>query len=173
MIPLIQESIDIAPSFAGDGMGAIIAVIAGMIFVFILIMLVLYVYSAFALMTIAQKTKEEYPWLAWIPFANMYLMSRIAKQHWWPILLLPAYWFISMLAQIIAIASTTVGLIVMGLAYVVYFVFFVYITIWFWKIFEAVNRPGWWAIFYILIPLNFVFWILLGVAAWGKTPEKK
>jgi hypothetical protein len=37
-----------------------------------------------------------------------------------------------------------------------------------WKTFEAVGRPGWWAIFMIIPILNIVYLVFLGIAAWGK-----
>ncbi len=45
--------------------------------------LVLYIYIAICLMFIAQKTGTKYPWLAWIPIANVFLMAMIAKKPWW------------------------------------------------------------------------------------------
>ena len=48
---------------------------------------IIYVYFAYTLMVIANKTNTESPWLAWIPIANLYLMCKIAeKPGWWTIL---------------------------------------------------------------------------------------
>ena len=52
-----------------------------------LIYLVLYVYMAFALMTIAQKTNTENAWFAWIPILNVILMLMVAQKPIWWILL--------------------------------------------------------------------------------------
>ena len=60
----------------------------GMITFFIFIGTFSYIYTALALMTIAQKTKTKNPWLAWIPIANLYLMTQIGKVPWWTILFL-------------------------------------------------------------------------------------
>ena len=46
-----------------------------------------YVYLAFCLQTIANKTNTEHGWLAWIPIANVYLMCKIAEKPWWWLLL--------------------------------------------------------------------------------------
>ena len=43
----------------------------------------LYVYNAFALMTIANRTYTENAWMAWIPVLNIYLMVKIAEKPWW------------------------------------------------------------------------------------------
>ncbi len=46
-----------------------------------------YVYFAVCLQTIANKTNTENSWLAWIPIANIYLMTQIAgKPGWWLLL---------------------------------------------------------------------------------------
>jgi hypothetical protein len=54
-----------------------------------LLWLIVYIWMAICLMTIAKKTNTPNPWLAWIPFANLYLMCKIAgRPGWWLILLL-------------------------------------------------------------------------------------
>ena len=47
-------------------------------------------------------------------------------------------------------------------------VFLVYAIIWYWKMFIAVNRPGWWALMIFIWP---VLLILIEVAAWGGNSE--
>jgi len=44
-------------------------------------------------------------------------------------------------------------------------VFYVYVFIWLWKLYEAVKRPGWWALLWLL-PI--VGWVMIGIAAWSK-----
>ena len=125
--------------------------LGAIIFVFALAM---YIYSALVLMTIANKTKTENAWLAWIPIANIYLMTQVAGVSGWFTLLL--------LAGIIPILGMLVVLVFM-------------IWLW-WKIAEARNRPGWWGIL-MLVPI--VGWVLMGMLAWGeastagKTVSKK
>jgi len=53
----------------------------------LIIGLALYVYSSWALMTIAKKTDTPNAWLAWIPIANLYLMTQVAQIPWWTFLL--------------------------------------------------------------------------------------
>lgn len=50
--------------------------------ILVLIILAVYIYTSICLMFIAQKTKTNNAWLAWIPIANVFLMTSIAKQHW-------------------------------------------------------------------------------------------
>ncbi len=44
---------------------------------------VLYVYIAYALMILAQRLHLKNAWMAWVPFANLYLMTTMAGQPWW------------------------------------------------------------------------------------------
>lgn len=68
---------------------AAVAGLAGMMMFMFLFVAAAYVYMALALMTIANKTKTENAWLAWIPIANIILMLNIAKKPiWWIVLCL-------------------------------------------------------------------------------------
>ncbi len=127
-----------------------IAVILAFLAVFVVVAIIIYIYSSLALMTIAKKTKTEPAWFAWIPILNSYLLSRIAKMHWWPILLLIAFW-------------------IPFLGFIAIIIFWVFNLIWTYKMFEAVKKPGWWALL-MLIPFFgwIIYLVLLGVAAWGK-----
>jgi uncharacterized membrane protein YoaK (UPF0700 family) len=83
--------------------------------------LVMYVYVALALQTIAQKTDTENAWLAWIPIANIVLMLNIAKKPiWWIIL-----FFIPLVSFVMAI------IVWMGIA-------------------EERGKPNWWGILLII-----------------------
>jgi len=50
---------------------------------YIIFVIVIYVYLALALMTIAKKTNTPHAWFAWIPIANLYLMTQIAGLPGW------------------------------------------------------------------------------------------
>jgi hypothetical protein len=65
------------------------AAAGGSLVFLLLIGLAVYVYTALAVQTIAQKTNTENPWLAWIPIANLILLLNIAKKPiWWIVLCL-------------------------------------------------------------------------------------
>jgi hypothetical protein len=126
-------------------------IIVGLIFVFLLIALGVYIYSSLAFMSIAKKKKLKSPGIAWIPLVGKPLIAaKIAGMHWWPVLLL------------IAIIIPGVGSLAV-LAFVVFF------FIWMWKTFEAFKKPGWW-ILLKLIPLvgSVLYWIFIGIIAWEK-----
>ncbi|MEN7982687.1 MAG: hypothetical protein ABFQ65_04540 [Nanoarchaeota archaeon] len=141
-------------------LGSLLGLMIGMVVFFLLIAIGLYVYSALALMAIAKRTNTKRAWLAWIPYANIYLVSKIAKKHWWPILLLILITIFSffpenMILNIIELISTVI--------------FAVFMIIWWWKICQRRGKPGWWALI-VIIPLVGGIWalILLGILAWGK-----
>jgi hypothetical protein len=132
---------------AESGLAGLGAIIAGALVIFlviyILIVIALYIYMSLALMKVAKRTKTEPAWLAWVPIGNIYLMSKIARMPWWPMLL-----FIIPLVNIVAV---------------------IFIFIWTWKICEARKRPGWWALITI-VPVIGGIWSLImwGILAWGK-----
>lgn len=146
---------------ASAAFGGLLAGLMAFIFIIWLVFLVLtfavYIYTALAYYAIAKKTKTKNPWLAFIPIANIYLMSKIAKKHWWPILLLISY-------PLMLIPP--IGIFIMAIGMIVFCVFW---FIWLWNIFERVGRPGWWALLFLIPLIGPVIWlVLLGVAAWGK-----
>ena len=72
------------PQVASVGMGIFAGI---MVFVFVFALIV-YVYYAFCLMKIAQRTNTLNSWFAWIPILNLILMLQIAKRPLWWILLM-------------------------------------------------------------------------------------
>ena len=127
----------------------------GFMVVWFVVLLALYVYMSFAYMMIARKNNQSNPGLAWIPFVGPYLIAyKASKMHWWPWLLLIGF--------IIPFVSAIAGL-----------AFGVFAVIWNWKMFEAIGRPGWWAIFMIIPLLNIVYFVFIGIAAWGNSSGKQ
>jgi len=155
------------------GLIAVFAVMFLIVFLIIFILVILlivalYVYSSWALMDIAKRAKVANPWLAWIPIANTYLLTKIAKMPWWPMLFIIPYFIGLILLFIFSIVGIIFYLI--GMLFMIAFVVFVFI--WWWKTFERVGRPGWW-ILLALIPFAgiIIFMVFLGIAAWGKLPQ--
>lgn len=132
--------------------GGLIAALLALGAVFFIVGVAVYIYMALAFMKIAKKTKTEPAWLAWIPIANLYLMSQMAEMHWWPVLLV--------IAGFIPVIGPLASLVLMVFGF-----------IWLWKIFERVGKPGWWAILCLIPIVNLV---LIGIAAWGEdtTPNR-
>lgn len=126
------------------GVGSMIGLLAGLIIFIVLLSIALYVYYAFVWMTIARKLKYKYPWLAWIPVAQLFLIPILAKKHWtWGFMFL------------VPIANA------------------VFFFIWTWNIFEQRKYPGWLALVPLLgiIPLigglaSLAYLVILGFVAW-------
>ncbi len=123
-------------SFFGAMAGAFLAV-------FIIAFLAVYIYTSFALMTIANRLKVKNSWLAWIPIANLYLMTQCAKVPWWTMLVI----LISWIPIIGGLAMAGVGIW------------------WWWNIAERRGKEGWFGILMIIPIVNL---IIMGVLAWGK-----
>ncbi len=122
-------------------MVGLMGLLAGFLVVALVIGIAVYVYMALALMTIAKKTKTPNGWLAWIPIANLYLMTQIAGVPAW-----------TMLAFLLALIPFIGGLAFMA----------VYIW-WWWKIAEARKKEGWLSILLIIPIVNL---IIVGIIAW-------
>lgn len=122
---------------------AIAAAVGFMIVFVLLLVLAVYIYTALALMKIADKTKTKDSWLAFVPIANVYLMTQIAK--------VPGWWTIGVLLAVIPFIG---GVFVLILT-----------TYLWWQIAERLKRPGWWALLMLLPIVNFV---IMGIMAWGK-----
>ena len=137
----ITMQLDAMPIGAEALPAGLAAMFAGLVVVGLIVALVLYIYMALALMTIAKKTNTEPAWLAWIPIANVWLMIKIAGLQWW--------WIFLLLLPIVPV----IGAIAMYAA-VIY--------IW-WRIAEARKFPGWFALL-MLIPL--VNLVIVGIIAW-------
>ena len=132
--------------------------IFGVFIVFLLIFTgVTWIYTSLAFYAIGKKKKIKTPEVAWIPLIGPALISsKVAKMHWWPILLIIGFFipFVNILSIL---------------------AFLVFSYIWMWKTFKAVGRPGWWSLTGILCLIPFVgilfiivYFILLGIAAWGN-----
>ncbi len=108
---------------ASDLSGAQAATLGIVILVSIVVVIAGYVYFALALKTIAEKTKTENTWWAWVPILQAVLMLNIARKPVWWILLL-----------FVPIVNIVIGVVVwMAIA-------------------EARNKPSWWGIL-MLVPL--------------------
>jgi hypothetical protein len=126
------------------------AFFAAFFIIFLVVALVAYIYMALTMMKTAQKIKVGPAWLAWIPVANVYLMLKMGKQPWWPMLLM-------------------IGFIIPFVNFIAAIVLMIFVIMSEWKICEQRKRPGWWAIITI-IPFVGGIWsiILWGILAWGK-----
>ncbi len=126
----------------------IMAMVAALgVFVFLVLLLAVYVYLSLAYSAIGRRARVKSPGLAWIPFIGSLIIAyKTSKMHWWPWLLI-------------------IGMVIPFINIFANLIFMVFAVIWHWKMFEAVRRPGWWAILNLIPIVNFV---IVGIAAWGK-----
>jgi hypothetical protein len=132
------------PGLSGDAL----ALLGTFLAVGALVLIAVYVYTAIALISIAKKTGTRYAWLAWIPIANIYLMTRIGRLEWW--------WMLGFLLFIIPV-----------IGWLLVFVWQAYL---YWRIAETRGFEGWWG---ILMALPIIGLIFLGVVAWGESERPK
>ncbi|MBN2142584.1 hypothetical protein JW711_04605 [Candidatus Woesearchaeota archaeon] len=145
---MIQQ---LGPEYVGAGAAAGIIAVLGSILIFLaLLVLATYIYTAIAMMITANRLKTPLAWLAWIPIANTYLLTQMAKMPWWPMLLL-------------------VGVFIPGIGPLFAIAFAVFQFMWLWKVCERRKMPGWYAVITI-IPVVGLIWglVLWGLLAWGK-----
>lgn len=114
---------DISQVAAGTGM----AIFAGLMLIWILFVLAIYIYMAICLMKIAKKTGTDNGWFAWIPILNIILMIQIAKK--------PMWWIIMFFIPFVNIIFS--------------------IMLWM-AIAEAVKKPSWWGIMMIIPIMNII-----------------
>lgn len=134
--------------FTGSGNAAaatgFLAFLAAFAMVAIVIFLAVYVYMAFAWMTIARKLGYDKPWIAWIPLVNFFLLPILAKKEW--------AWGFILLVPIVNI---------------------VFATIWTWNIYEQRKYPGWLSLVGLGGFIPFLQWlagpaamVIQGLVAW-------
>ena len=123
--------------------------LAGGVLLFIFsIFAVVYLYFTLAYYSIGKRANLQNPGVAWLsPIVTMFEAARV---HWWP---LPVLIFGVFLAMIIAIFSEIVGLVF----YIALIVFALVVAfVWQWKTFQAVGKPGWWALWPLVSVLGFL-----------------
>ena len=129
-------------------LAGIAALLLGLTLLAMVLVLAFYIYTSLALMTIGKKLKYKYPWLAWIPVANMAMILQMGGFSW--------LW-------VFLIIVPALGWLALG----------VFCIIALWRIFEKRKYPGWLALVPLLgfIPMlgalaSIAFLVVLGVVAW-------
>jgi hypothetical protein len=82
------------------------AAVGAQLLIQLLVMLVLYVFFAFCLMTILKKLNYENPWFAWIPFLQNYAVFQAGGEEqallWTILMIVPCVNIVAAVKQIIA-----------------------------------------------------------------------
>lgn len=135
--PLVQ-------GFFGGFAGTLVAI--GLV-IALVVLAALYIYFALAWQTIARRRRHKYPWLAWIPFANLALILQLGGFHW--------AWIFLMLIPIVGWIAIFVMLIIAT-----------------WRVFDMQGYPGWFALSMIIPKIGWIFYLIaLGFVAWK--PKRK
>lgn len=127
LLTLLAILIPAKLAFAQDDSRIPMAFMGGFLAILCIFLVVMYVYHALALQTIAQKTNTENPWFAWVPILNVILMINIARK--------PIWWIILCLIPLVNIV--------------------IFIILWM-GVAEARNKPNWWGILIIVPVANFI-----------------
>ncbi len=142
----IKEFGEIMGSFLG---GAFITAFFALGFLIAILLIAgVYIYHALAWSVIAKKLKHKYPWLAWIPFANISLILELGGFHWaWVFLLLiPIFGWLALI--VLTIIAT-------------------------WKIFEKRNYYGWFSLAILIPKVGWIFYMIaIGFVAWKEQKKK-
>lgn len=179
------------------GMGALGAAFAGVFVLIVIVALAIYFYLAVAYSKIGKKAGQQNTGIAWV-FTPIVSIFEISKMHYWPWPFLVVGYLLGYLVMMAGIATgslASMGIFaVLGIIIIVItmIVFGIMAIIWQWKTFEAVGKPGWWAIISpvlailgyllilagLLIPLlvilgvllllvaGIIYLVLVGLAAW-------
>ncbi len=131
------------------GAGGFMAFIAAFFAIFLVSVIVLYIYTSIVWMTIFRKIEYKYPWIAWIPIANVAGILQAGGFHW--------AWIFLILVPV--------------LGWIAIFVLAIIAT---WRIYEKRKYPGWLALIPIAGIIPFINWIaaignlvVLGLVAWA------
>ena len=76
-------------------------------FIYFLVVVGVYIFSAYCLMRIAQDEGEEPAWYAWVPFLNLWLMTKLAQKDviWFILLFIPFVNIVIIIIDWMAIAE--------------------------------------------------------------------
>lgn len=137
-------------------------------FISMILIIVLFLYKAFAFYTIAKKLGSKYGFLAFIPIGQLFLYPILAKERWgWaliPLLLITLPLFFMPFSIIPFINLFLIFLIIIGTVVLLGFR-----TFWYWKIFQKRNYNG---ALSILTLVSLIDLIVIGFVAWNDVDKK-
>ncbi len=64
----------------GGFIGAIVGILIMFLFFIIILLIILYIFQGIGLSKIAKRMNIKNSWLAWIPFANMFLLGQVSME---------------------------------------------------------------------------------------------
>ncbi len=121
---------------ARDAEGAGLAI--ALIFVFILLFVLLYIFTGWLLYRIGKRLNYPNSWYAWIPFLNIYMMCELGEKDM-------TYFLLTLLFTFVCGIVATVMLIIAWM-----------------RIAERCGKESWWGILTIIPIVNWVIMYILG-----------
>lgn len=146
---IVLAGLSISPSLMDYSIfSGLAAFFSALLWLGILIVILLYVYTSLTLYTIGKKLGYKYPWLAWIPGANIAMLLQIGGFPW-------ALVFLLLIPILGWIAVAVLGYIAL------------------WRIYEKRKYPGWLSLISIVSIIPFLgiaamlaHLIIIGIVAW-------
>lgn len=114
-------------------------------FLTFLAMLLSYVYTSFAFMSIGKKANDSMSGLAWVPIVGNYLIAtRATQMPYWPLFLF-------------------IGLGIPIIQFLFYVILIPFKIIWHWKVFEKMGWPGWWILVPIILSISGIIFMIVDI----------
>lgn len=132
----------------GAMIGGILGVLIGFgILIALFVLVIVYIYNAFAWYTIGRKLKYKNSWLAWIPIARWAMVLQMGKFHW--------AWIFLILIPVLGWIALAVLLIIST-----------------WRVYDNRKYSGWLSLAIIIPEVGgLLYLIIIGFVAW-KDKEK-
>jgi len=130
--------------------------IAGIMGIILVLSVISYIWGAICLQAIAKKTSTPRGWLAWIPFANIFLMVQCAGMAW--------YWALILCVFLLGGSATTqIGEWLGYLFSIACGILTIVILV---RLCQACKKSGWLVLLLLVPVLGFL--ILMGILAFSK-----
>jgi hypothetical protein len=184
---MVGEAISPMVGSSGGGMYSMMpAWVGSLVILFFIAFIGIYIYLSIAYMKIGEKAGLSCPGVAWAnPIISIF---EISKMHWWP-------WPTFFIGYLVIYALMLVSPVLIYLIFALLIFMGVIFIMWQWKTFEAVQKPGWWAVIspilcilgflcFLVLPFvgslvlsilglslfviaGIIYLVLVGIAAWG------
>ncbi|OGJ21316.1 hypothetical protein A3K73_05685 [Candidatus Pacearchaeota archaeon RBG_13_36_9] len=133
-------------AFAGAAVGIMV--------LFLLLGVAIWVYIALAHMAIARRAgqNDSISGLSWVlGFGPLLIAYILSGMHWWPWLLMLITFLLLYLGFALVLFSPVLGVLFIILSVIGFLVFGVYSIIWMCKMFKAVGRSIWFALLLVIL----------------------
>lgn len=125
------------------------AIVAGAIFLALVVLLGIWIYTALAWISIGKKLNYKLTWLAWIPFARTAMILELGGFHWAFVF----FWLVPILGWIAILILLIISI---------------------WKVFEKRKYPGLFSLSLVIPKVGSILYLIaLGFVAWKDKKSSK